>query len=182
MMRWDFGWWSIRSFHRSDVPSMTKHANNPNVSAYLRDAFPYPYTRRDARIWVEAALSQDVESHFAIATSEELIGSIGFHPQEDVHRRSAELGYWLGETFWRRGIASAAVPVMVTYAFERFDLLRIFAYVFEGNVASEKVLEKAGFVCEGVLRQSVYKQGRMLDQKLYALLRDEWSQWTRTTE
>lgn len=181
-MQWDFGWWSIRDFRRGDVVAMAKHANNPNVSAYLRDAFPYPYTRRDARTWVEAALSQEVPCHFAIATAEELIGSIGFHPQEDVHRRSAELGYWLGEPFWGRGITSGAIPVVVSYAFEHFDLLRIFAYVFEGNVASEKVLEKAGFLCEGVLRQSVYKQGRMLDQKLYALLRQEWSSRTRAKE
>jgi RimJ/RimL family protein N-acetyltransferase len=120
-------------------------------------------------------MAQPAESHFAIATPEELIGSIGFHPQEDVHRRSAELGYWLGQEYWGRGIASAAVPVVVSHAFEDFDLLRIFAYVFQGNVASEKVLEKAGFLCEGTLRQSVYKQGRVLDQKLYAVLRDEWA-------
>lgn len=175
-MRWDFGWWSIRRFQRRDVAALAKYANNPNVSAYLRDAFPYPYSRREARIWVEAAMAQEVVSHFAIATKDELIGGVGFHPQEDVHRRSAELGYWLGEPFWDRGIASQAVPVVVAHAFEDFDLVRIFAYVFEGNAASERVLEKAGFVCEGVLRQSVFKQGRMLDQKLYALLRDEWQQ------
>jgi RimJ/RimL family protein N-acetyltransferase len=175
-MRWDFGWWCIRGFKRRDVAALAKHANNPNVSHHLRDAFPYPYTRRDARIWVEAAMAQEVESHFAIATKDELIGGVGFHPQEDVHRRSAELGYWLGEAFWGRGIASQAVPVVVAHAFREFDLVRIFAYVFEGNAASERVLEKAGFVCEGVLRQSVFKQGRMLDQKLYALLREEWQQ------
>lgn len=178
-MQWDFGWWMIRSFRRGDVASMVKHANNPNVSAFLREAFPYPYTRRDARIWIEAALAQTPETHFAIATPDELIGSIGFHPQDDVHRRSAELGYWLGESFWGRGIISAAIPTMVRHAFENFDLLRIFAYVFEGNTASERVLEKAGFFCEGVLRQSVFKQGRMLDQKLFALLREEWLEHVR---
>lgn len=170
-MRFPMGDWCIRSYERRDIQALVKYANNPNVSRNLREAFPYPYTRRDASLWIESALAQDEETHFAIATGQELIGGIGFQLQGDVHRRSAELGYWLGEPFWGRGIATLAVRTMIDYAFTDFDLVRLYAYVFAGNPASERVLEKAGFVCEGTLRQSVLKNDRLLDQKIFALIR-----------
>ena len=170
-MRFAIGDWWIRSYERRDTQALMKYANNPNVSRNLREAFPYPYTRRDASLWIESALAQDEETHFAIATDKELIGGIGFQMQGDVHRRSAELGYWLGEPFWGRGIATLAVRTMIGHAFGHFDLVRLYAYVFAGNPASERVLEKTGFVCEGTLRQSVLKNERLLDQKLFALIR-----------
>lgn len=172
-MRFDLGDFCIRSYERGDTRAVLEYANNPNVSRHLRDSFPFPYTRRDALRWVGAALSQEVETNFAIAIDDGLIGGIGFQPQVDVLRRSAELGYWLGEPFWGRGITTRAVGAIVAYAFAHFDLVRLYAYVFEGNGASERVLEKNGFVCEGVLRQSVLKNGRMLDQKMFALLRPD---------
>jgi len=171
-MRFQIGSWWIRSYERRDVSALFEYANNPRVSMHLRDAFPYPYTRRDAVRWVQAALDQDVETHFAIATAAELIGGVGFQLQTDVHRKSAELGYWLGEPFWGRGIATLAVRAMVDYAFGQFDLVRLYAQVFQGNPASERVLQKAGFVHEGLLRRSVFKNDRLLDQNLYALVRE----------
>lgn len=171
----DCGDFCIRSYERGDTRAVLRYANNPNVSRHLRDSFPHPYTRRDALRWVSAALAQEVETNFAIANADELIGGIGFQPQTDVQRRSAELGYWLGEPFWGRGIATRAVAATIDYAFGNYDLVRLYAYVFAGNAASERVLEKNSFVCEGVLRQSVFKNGRLLDQKLFALLRDTWS-------
>ena len=171
MVHLELGDFCIRSYARGDTRAVFTYANNPNVSRHLRDSFPYPYTRRDALRWVSAALAQDVETNFAIATADELIGGIGFQMQADVQRHSAEVGYWLGEPHWGRGITTRAVAAIVDYAFGHFDLVRLYAYVFEGNVASERVLEKNGFVCEGVLRQSVFKNGRFLDQKLFARLR-----------
>ena len=172
-MHLDLGDFSIRSYERGDTRAVLAYANNANVSRHLRDSFPFPYTRRDAMRWVAAALSQELETNFAIAVDDELVGGIGFQLQLDVQRRSAELGYWLGEPFWGRGITTRAVAAIVDHAFGSFDLVRLYAYVFEGNIASERVLEKNGFVCEGVLRQSVFKNGRILDQKLYSLLRHE---------
>ena len=131
-----------------------------------------PYTLDDARAWIALALSQSPQSHFAIALDDEAIGGIGLTPRDDVHRRSAEIGYWLGEAHWGRGIATAAVRAFTPWALEAYDLLRLDAYVFAGHDSSARVLEKAGYSREGVLRQAAVKQGRVLDIWLYAFLRD----------
>jgi RimJ/RimL family protein N-acetyltransferase len=167
------GEWQIRSFHRGDIEAIVKYGNNPNVSLQLTDRFPYPYTREDAEAWIELAESQEQETLFAIADDEELIGGIGLIPQEDVYSRSAMLGYWLGEPFWNRGIATLAVRAIVDWAFEELELIRIFAFVFESNTASVRVLEKTGFTLEGTMRRAVFKRGRLMDQALYAILIDE---------
>ena len=169
-MRIVIGEWLIRAYEAGDVDALVKYANNRNVSIHLRDRFPYPYTRRDARAWIERAL--DTETHFAVASPQELIGGIGFQPQEDVYRRSAEIGYWIAEPYWGRGIATRALVAVTAYAFAHFDLVRLYACVFAGNAASERVLEKAGYVCEGNLRRCVFKDDRLLDQKIYAILTD----------
>jgi [ribosomal protein S5]-alanine N-acetyltransferase len=163
----------VRGLKRGDASSLARNANNPRVAAHLRDRFPHPYTDRDARDWIQIALSRDPVRNFAIAAGDEVIGGIGFEPLTDVHARSAELGYWLAEPYWGKGIATEAVRGVVRYAFQHTDLIRIFAHVFEGNPASVRVLEKAGFTCEGRMRQSVVKSGRVLDQFLYAVLRHE---------
>jgi RimJ/RimL family protein N-acetyltransferase len=166
------GEWLIRSYEEHDVAALVKHANNRNVSIHLRDAFPYPYTRLHAKAWIDAALSQEIETHFAIASARELIGGIGFLLQADVYRKSAEIGYWVAEPYWGRGIATLAVRAMTDYAFARCDLVRLYACVFEGNPGSERVLQKAGYVCEARLRKCVLKENRFLDQMIYALLRE----------
>lgn len=162
----------LRSWKRADEASLVLHANNRNVWINLRDRFPHPYGRSDARAWLAHAAVQKPETNFAIDVGGEAVGGIGFHVQEDVHRRSAEIGYWLGEPFWGRGFATQAVRALTAYAFRAHDLVRIYACVFEWNPASGRVLEKAGFVREGRLRRSVTKDGRTIDQFLYAILRD----------
>ena len=147
-----------------------RYANNPNVAANLRERFPHPYTHEDAGEWLDAALRQDPETNFVIATAEELIGTIGLRLGDDVYRHSAEIGYWLGEPFWGRGIASRAVSTLVDWGFDNFSLLRVFAYVFGENPASMRVLEKAGFEREAVMRRAIVKGGRVMDQMLYARL------------
>jgi RimJ/RimL family protein N-acetyltransferase len=138
----------------------------------LRDAFPHPYTPADARRWIQGATSTKPATQFAIVVAGEAAGGIGLILGQDVYRCSAELGFWLGEPLWGRGIATEAVNAITEYAFATFDLCRIAARVFEGNVASRRVLEKAGFQLEGHLRKAVVKEGRTLDEFLYARVQD----------
>ncbi len=162
----------IRSYRSGDGPALVRYADNRAVSRHLRDRFPYPYTPEVAAGWLRHVAAQEPETAFAIATREELIGGIGLELGEDVHHRSAEIGFWLGEPFWGRGIVTAAVVAFTPWAFERFDLLRIWAGVFESNPASARVLEKAGYAFEGRLRSAVVKDGRTLDELVYARLRE----------
>lgn len=158
----------------ADAEAIAKYANNRNVSINLRDSFPYPYTLADAQKWLRSVAKRQPETAWAIASSQEVVGGIGIHPQPDIFRRSAEVGYWLGEPFWGRGIATAAVNAIAGHAFRNFDLVRLFAGVFAGNVASSRVLEKAGFRLESRMKQAVVKEGKIIDQLMYVLLREDW--------
>ena len=167
-VRIDLGSCRIREFVPEDAESLARNADNPKIAEQLRDRFPHPYTISHAREWIEQALARDPVSSFAIATTGKVIGGIGLELQPDVYIRSAELGYWLAESHWGRGIATRAVTCFSEKAFVAFDLVRIYARVFETNPASARVLEKAGFRFEGRLRMSVVKQGRLLDELLYS--------------
>lgn len=161
----------MRSYVAADAAAVARHANNANVARGLRDRFPHPYTRADAETFLRGVANAAVESDFAIATAEEVVGGIGVQRQHDVHRLTAEIGYWLGEPVWGRGLATRAVTVVSAWLFQTSPLERLFACVFETNPASARVLEKAGYQLEGRLRRAVYKDGRVLDQLLYARLR-----------
>jgi RimJ/RimL family protein N-acetyltransferase len=162
----------VRSWERRDRDAIVRHANNRNVSINLRDRFPYPYTINDARTWLDIVAGIKPETNFAIDVAGEAVGGIGFTLQPDVGHRSAEIGYWLGEAFWGRGITTDALRAVTDYAFAKFDICRIFAHVFEWNGASARVLEKAGYTLEGRLRKSVTKNGQTIDQLMYAVIRD----------
>ena len=170
IMRLPFGEYMIRSWCDTDVEPLQRYANNRSIWLNLRDVFPHPYTIDDARWWVEHASQGDPKRSFAIASAEEPIGAIGLILGEDVHRFSAELGYWLAEPFWGRGIMTKAVRALTEHAFREFPLNRIYAEPFATNLASVRVLEKAGFLREGVLRASVVKNDVILDQIVYAKL------------
>jgi RimJ/RimL family protein N-acetyltransferase len=171
-MQLDIGEWQIRSWRPGDEAALVKYANNRKIWLNLRDAFPYPYTWDDARAWLQFATAENPEMNFAIASPQEAIGGIGFQLQKDVHRRSAVIGYWLGEPYWGKGIATRAVQALTEYLFANFDLARIFAKVFGWNPASARVLEKAGYTCEGRFRTSVTKDGKTIDQLVYAITRE----------
>ena len=158
----------LRPFHDGDQASIARYANNRRVWLNLRDGFPHPYTGADADAWVRRFARQDPPTQCGVEVRGEVVGGIGITPQEDVHRRSAEIGYWLGEPFWGRGIMSEAVPAFTAYALATFDVCRLYATVFEWNRASARILEKAGYVLEGRLRKSVSKDGQTLDQFLFA--------------
>ena len=154
---------------------MVHHANSWKVARNLRDVFPHPYTEKDARDFVALCLQNEGRGQLcrAIDVGGQAVGTISLTVGGDVYRRSGELGYWLGEEFWGRGIMTAAVQRICREGFERFDLVRIYAEPFASNTASRRVLEKAGFTLEGVMRRGVYKDGQVLDYCMYALLRDE---------
>jgi ribosomal-protein-alanine N-acetyltransferase len=173
-MKLSFGEWCVRNYEDRDIPALAKYANNRKIWLNLLDQFPHPYTKTDARNWLQHVRSQEYETHFAIASEIELIGSIGFQVRKDVHCKMIEIGYWLGEPFWGKGIATRALRAMTDYAFTQHDLVRIQAGVFDYNPASARVLEKAGYTFEARLRRSVFKDGKIVDMLLYAILRDEW--------
>ena len=162
---------SVRSWDWRDRDQIVKHANNRKVWINLRDRFPHPYTVNDARRWLEMVVDQKPETNFAIAVANEAVGGIGFTVQHDVARRSAEIGYWLGEEFWGRGIATEALVAVTGHAFSNYDICRLYAHVFDWNGASARVLEKAGYVFEGRMSKSVTKDGQTIDQLMYATIR-----------
>lgn len=162
----------IRDWRSDDAKSIARYANNRKIWLNLRDAFPSPYALADAEAFITRATQSVPGTFFAIATETEAIGSIALTLGQDVHRFTAELGYWLGEPFWGRGITAQAVRAICRYAFEELGLNRIFAEPYITNPASARVLEKAGFICEGVLRANAVKDGRVLDQLLYARVKD----------
>ena len=163
---------TLRPYRRGDEAALARHADNRNVSRNMRDRFPYPYTAADAREWITRVSAQEPVANFAIVVGGEVVGGIGLEPGADVFRRSAEVGYWLGEPFWGRGLATEALRAVTEYAFRTFDICRLEAGVFEWNPASARVLEKAGYELEGRLRKNVTKDGQTIDQFLYAMVRD----------
>ena len=170
-MKLKIGKYMIRDWRIVDAPSVAKYANNKKIWINLRDGFPYPYQLSDAENFLSKVAQQNPRTVFAIANDKEAIGSIGLMLGGDVHRFTAEMGYWLAEPFWNKGIMSEVVGRFTDFAFEKFELNRIFAEPYIGNTASVRVLEKAGFVLEGTLRASVFKDGKVLDQFLYAKIR-----------
>jgi [ribosomal protein S5]-alanine N-acetyltransferase len=162
---------SVRSWDWRDRDAIVKHANNRNVWINLRDRFPHPYTINDARRWLDMVVGQEPETNFAIAVADEAVGGIGFTVQHDVARRSAEIGYWLGEEFWGRGIGTEALIAVTDHAFSNYDVCRLYAHVFDWNRASARVLEKAGYEFEGRMKKSVTKDGQTVDQLMYAMIR-----------
>lgn len=163
---------TVRSWEWRDRDDIVRHANNRKVWINLRDRFPYPYTISDARSWLEIVIGHTPETNFAIDVAGEAVGGIGFTLQPDVGFRSAEIGYWLGEEFWGRGITTDALIAVTDHAFANYDVCRLFAHVFEWNGASARVLEKAGYAFEGRLRKSVTKDGQTIDQLMYAAVRE----------
>jgi ribosomal-protein-alanine N-acetyltransferase len=158
----------IRPWSPDDAVAVQRYANNRKVWINLRNVFPHPYTLEDAHAFLRYVTGETPTTTFAIANPAEAIGCIGLQIGRDVHCKTAELGYWLGMPFWGRGIMSEAVAEFTRWAFETFDLERIYAEPFANNAASARVLEKAGFVCEGRLRARIFKDNQRLDSLLYA--------------
>lgn len=164
----------VRPWRMDDAESVVRHANNINVARQLRDRFPHPYTRANANAFLKAATNAPEPSNLAIDVDGEAVGAVGYVPGIDVERFSAEIGYWLGESYWGRGIATEALLLVTTHVFETLNLLRLFALPFADNAGSIRVLEKARYAREGLLRSSSVKYGQPRDQLIYARVNASW--------
>ena len=170
-LRLEDGIVALRRFRTGDSERLVELGDNPNVCRFLANRFPSPYRPADADAWITATASETRPCNFAIEFEGTLIGGIGLEPLKDMHAGTAELGYWLGEPYWGKGLATRAVRLMTDHAFGELLFVRLQAIVIEKNNASMRVLEKAGFAREGVMRKHIRKNGVMLDAHLYALLR-----------
>ncbi len=159
----------LRPFTTHDLTSLVLHANNSNIANHMTNKFPHPYTTENGKAFIEFASSHNPHHILAIEINGEAVGGIGIHPQEDIHCKNAELGYWLAEKYWGNGIISKAIPQMVEYGFTHFDINRIFARPFGSNIASQKVLEKCGFTLEARFKNTIYKQDQFQDELVYAI-------------
>jgi [ribosomal protein S5]-alanine N-acetyltransferase len=159
---------SVRPWAIGDAESLHRHANNREVSRHLRDRFPFPYEIESARTFLGWVTAQSSPTVWAIDVKGTAVGGIGIELHSDVERVSAEIGYWLGQEYWNRGIATEALTAVTKEAFKRFNITRLYAVPFADHAASVRVLEKAGYVREGRLRQSAIKNGQIRDQLLLA--------------
>ncbi len=161
----------IRGWKKGDEASLQKNANNPNISGFLMDRFPAPYTMEDAQFWVNSLIEQDPLVNFAIAIDDKVVGGIGLELRQDVYRKTALIGYWLSEELWGNGMMTEAVKLITAYAFANLDIIRIQAGVLSKNPASMRVLEKAGYQKEGIFKNAIIKNGEVLDEHVYAILK-----------
>lgn len=165
----------IRKWKLSDAKDLAIALSNRKVQDNLRDGLPYPYTEQDGKDYISDMLSANEDDTFAFAVTADnkVVGSIGVFRQGNIHRQTAESGYYVAEEYWSRGIMTEAIKQICEYVFSKSDILRIYAEPFAYNIASCRVLEKAGFQYEGTLRSNAVKNGEVIDMKMYSLLRTE---------
>lgn len=162
----------LRTWEDRDVPALVRAAGNPRVAGMMRDAFPSPYTEADACRFIALATSGASGLFLAVEADGQAAGGIGIHPLSDVYRGTAEIGYWLAEPYWGRGIMTGAVRALVPVAFERYDIVRLEAGLFSSNTASMRVLEKNGFHREAVHKNAITKNGVLMDEVVYVRFRN----------
>ncbi len=162
----------LRHFVPGDAEHLAEIANNPKIAANLRDGFPSPYTLEDAQKYIADAMTANPTIRFAIEWNGEHVGNVGIFPGDDIYRLSAEIGYFVAEPYWGKGIATEAIKQIVEYGFSSLGMVRIYAGVFEYNPASMKVLEKCGFQKEGIARKALIKNGKIWDEHRYAIVRE----------
>jgi len=160
----------LRPFRLTDKKRLVELGNNSNISDNLTDGFPHPYTDEAAIKFINESLENDPIRRFAIEENGIYVGNIGLHPSEDIYRFNAEIGYFIGEPYWNRGIATKAIKIISRYGFETMNLKRIYAGVFDYNPSSSHVLEKCGFEYEGLFKKALFKNGEFHDELRYALV------------
>jgi [ribosomal protein S5]-alanine N-acetyltransferase len=165
----------LRPWSEFDAKKLALIADNKNIADNLRDGFPFPYSVKDARIWLESILSENTPPRFfAILVDNVVVGSIGIVTKTDIYRKNFEIGYFLDEKYWGKGIATRAIKAATSYAFSNFDVVRVYAEPFADNPGSRKALEKAGFTLEATLKRNVIKNGIIKDSCIYAVLREDF--------
>ncbi len=164
----------IRRWKIEDAVDLATALNNNKIQDNLRDGLPYPYTEEDAQDYIIAMLQADKNATyaFAITVDDRVIGSIGVFRKDNIHARTAEMGYYIAEPFWGKGLGTSAVKQTCEYIFTHTDIIRIFAEPFAYNTISCRVLEKSGFICEGILRSNAVKNGQVIDMKMYSYIKE----------
>jgi len=160
----------LRPWKKEDISLLTGIANNINVWNNVRDRLPHPYTEKDAQEWIDFTLFKQPLTHFAIEADSLLVGSIGFLLKEDVYSKNIEIGYFIGENYWGKGIATEAIKQLLNLLIANYDVVRIYADVFENNKASMRVLEKNGFHLEAIHKKAVYKNKVFMDEYVWVKL------------
>lgn len=158
----------LRPWESEDWKPLLRYANNRKVWLGLREIFPHPYTEKDAQWWIKHFADNPRHFNLALEFSREAIGGISLHLLEDVHQKTADIGYWLGEAFWGQGLATEAVTALTQWGFTHLDLVRIQAGVYTSNKASQRVMEKAGYEREALLKKAIFKDGKIQDEIIYA--------------
>ncbi|MCM1364767.1 MAG: GNAT family N-acetyltransferase [Faecalibacterium sp.] len=166
---------TLREWRIDDAESLAKQANNPNIAANLRNVFPFPYSLDAAEFFINDCIANEGKKQIvrAVVVDGKAVGTVSVIIQDDIYEKSAEIGYWLGEDYWNRGIMSEAVKMICKEAFSKFDIVRIHAGIFDYNIGSKRVLEKAGFTYEGTMRNGIYKNGKVHSYCMYSILREE---------
>ncbi|MCX6255182.1 MAG: GNAT family protein [Bacteroidia bacterium] len=165
----------LRPWSISDATQLALIADNKNIADNLHDGFPFPYSSEDAKNWLNMILPENYPPRFfAITVDKQLVGSIGIVSKTDIYRKNFEIGYFLAEEHWGKGIATKAIKAATSYAFKDFDVVRIYAEPFADNPGSRKALEKAGFSLEATLKRNVIKNGIIKDSCIYSVLKEEF--------
>ena len=162
---------TLRPWQMEDLDNLVLYANNAGIAKYMTNGFPFPYTKENGKAFITFATKDSPIHIFAIDINGKAVGGIGIHPQSDIHSKNAELGYWLAENYWGKGITTRAVKQMIQFSFETFEIDRIFARPFGTNLPSQKVLEKAGFKLEARFDKTIFKNGEYEDELIYAIRR-----------
>jgi RimJ/RimL family protein N-acetyltransferase len=166
----------LRPWSVTDATQLALIANNKKIADNLRDGFPFPYSLKDARDWLDIILPENLPvKFFAIEIDNQLVGSIGIVSKTDIYRKNFEIGYFLSEDFWGNGIVTKAIKAATSYAFKEFDIVRIYAEPFSDNLGSRRALEKAGFMLEATLKHNVIKNGIIKDSCIYSVLREDFN-------
>ena len=165
----------LRPWSKSDTRELALIADNKKIADNLRDGFPFPYSTRDAENWLNLILPENNPPRFfAITVDKKLVGSIGIVSKSDIYRKNFEIGYFLSEEFWGKGIATKAIKAATSYAFKDFDIVRVYAEPFADNPGSRRALEKAGFTLEAILKRNVIKNGVIKDSCIYSVLKEDF--------
>jgi [ribosomal protein S5]-alanine N-acetyltransferase len=162
----------LRAFSFSDAKKMAVLCNNKKIWDNVRDYIPFPYNEKHAIEYIQNCQNEEIQTTFAIEYKGDFAGCVGLVKQTDVYKLTAEIGYWLGEEYWGLGITTRAVRLLCEYAFNELGLIRIYTGVFDFNIASQRVLEKAGFSLECVFKKSIIKNNRIGDEYRYALINE----------
>jgi [ribosomal protein S5]-alanine N-acetyltransferase len=160
----------LRKWKRSDVAALAQIANNKNIADNLRDMFPFPYKKKDAKAWIENVKKQEITNNYCIEVDGAVAGSIGYFQKDDIYRKNVEIGYFIGEEYWGKGIATEAIRLLLEIVSKNCNAVRLYAEVFEHNKASMRALEKNGFYLESIRKKAVIKNGVVMDDCIWVKL------------